>query len=154
MGNGTSSTDYKLLHKTQTGLAAEFFVAAELTRRGYVVTLTFGNTKAIDLIVINHAGEPVPVQVKGMQRSKSLCWNMSRDAVKENVFYVLVNLHADTLIQPEFFVLSGAEMKATLKKVESRRDYIDYTTIKASAFRNAWEKLGAVKPQNASPTVK
>ena len=32
-------------------LAGEYFVAAELYKRGYSVALTLGNTKAIDLFV-------------------------------------------------------------------------------------------------------
>jgi len=34
------------LTKGLSGLAGEYFVAGELTRRGYIVTLTLRNTKA------------------------------------------------------------------------------------------------------------
>ena len=34
------------------GSAGEFFVAAELTRRGYVASLTGKNTKAIDILIL------------------------------------------------------------------------------------------------------
>ncbi len=39
------------LEKSQTGIASEFYVAGELSRRGYNITLTFENTKGIDLWV-------------------------------------------------------------------------------------------------------
>jgi len=35
--------------RNSTHLAGEYFVAAELYRRGYSVALTLGNAKAIDL---------------------------------------------------------------------------------------------------------
>ena len=35
--------------RNSTQLAGEFFVAAELYRRGYSVAMTMGNAKAIDL---------------------------------------------------------------------------------------------------------
>jgi hypothetical protein len=37
------------LDKTLTGISAEMFAAGELARRGFNVTITFGNTKAIAL---------------------------------------------------------------------------------------------------------
>ena len=38
------------------GIAGEFFVAAELTRRGIVASLTSKNTKAIDILASNKDG--------------------------------------------------------------------------------------------------
>jgi len=37
--------------KNNTHLAGEFFVAAELFKRNYQVSLTLGNAKEVDLIV-------------------------------------------------------------------------------------------------------
>lgn len=42
------------LEKNQTGIASEFYVVAELSRLGYDVTITFGNTKLIDLLHIDN----------------------------------------------------------------------------------------------------
>jgi len=33
--------------------ACQFYAAAELTRRGYLVSLTFGNAPVADLLVVN-----------------------------------------------------------------------------------------------------
>jgi len=38
------------LPKNSSGLSSEYFVAAELYRRGYNVGLTIGNAKAIDIL--------------------------------------------------------------------------------------------------------
>lgn len=39
-----------------TNLAAEFYVASQIFRLGHTVTITYGNTKEIDLIVHNENG--------------------------------------------------------------------------------------------------
>ncbi|WP_373708341.1 group I intron-associated PD-(D/E)XK endonuclease [Kaistella sp.] len=51
------------LEKNQTGIASEFYVAGELSRLGYNVSVTFGNTKSIDLLVEKN-GKTKAVQVK------------------------------------------------------------------------------------------
>lgn len=37
------------IQSSSTGLSGEYFVAAELLRRGYSVGITMGNAKAIDI---------------------------------------------------------------------------------------------------------
>ena len=43
----------KKLSTIQTGVAGEYFVAAELSRRGYVASLTLRNTRGIDVLASN-----------------------------------------------------------------------------------------------------
>jgi hypothetical protein len=45
-------------------MAGTFAVAAELSRRGYDVALTLGNTPTIDLLCASPGGRPFKVQVK------------------------------------------------------------------------------------------
>ena len=72
------------LEKSQTGIASEFYVAGELSRLGYDVTITFGNTKSIDLLV--HKDDQVyAIQVKGIQQTKSICWNLNKTRFRESV---------------------------------------------------------------------
>lgn len=90
------------LEKQQTGIASEYYVAGELSRLGYNVSLTFGNTKSIDLL-IEKDDHTVAIQVKGIQRTKSICWNLDKTKVKPNILYILVNLHVDQINEkPEF----------------------------------------------------
>lgn len=130
-----------LLDKANTGIACEFLAAGELARRGYNVTMTFGNTKALDLLV-EKDGKLVSVQVKGIQRIKSICWNISLSKLDDlKAFYVLVNLNADTLEAPEYFILTEAEVKKHFKPTKSGRDYLDYNEAKRQGFQDRWEKL-------------
>jgi len=135
------NTNYTLLNKTNSGIAAEFLVAGELARRGFNVTLTLGNTKSIDLLIEKN-NKLIPVQVKGIQRRKSICWNISLSNLEnDNMIYVLVNLNADTLESPEYFILTEEEVKKHFKPTNSGRDYLDYNPAKKMDLENRWDKI-------------
>ena len=133
--------EYQKLEKTQTGIASEFLVAGELARRRFNVTMTFGNTKAIDLLV-EKDNKLIPIQVKGIQRKKSVGWNISKSKLQEKVIYIFVNFHADKLeISPEYFIMTSSELDEHLKEVESGRDYIDYNYVQKLNFKDKWNKI-------------
>jgi hypothetical protein len=62
----------------KSGLAGEFFVAAELLKRGLQTSLTLGNAKSIDLFAINDKGTSFTIQVKALRSPGSVlflcCW--------------------------------------------------------------------------------
>jgi hypothetical protein len=51
----------------KSGLAGEFFVAAELLKRGLQTSLTLGNAKSIDLFAINDLDKRFTIQVKALR---------------------------------------------------------------------------------------
>jgi hypothetical protein len=56
------------------GVAGEYFVAAELSRRGYVASLTLRNTRGIDVLASNSdATKTVGIQVKTNQTDRREC---------------------------------------------------------------------------------
>ena len=128
------------LPRTLTGISSEFFVMAELSRRGYNTTITFGNTKAIDLLV-EHKGKTIMVQVKGIQKTKSICWNVSEDTLRSGLLFVFVNLHVDTMRPPEYFIMTNREVDKHLKRTNSGRNYIDYNYIKRLNVQDEWSKI-------------
>src|SRR6266480_3737572 len=85
----------KKLSTIQAGISGEYFVAAELSRRGYVASLTLRNTKGIDVLASNaDATKSVGIQVKTCQGLKPV-WllNLKAEADSaENLFYVFVCL--------------------------------------------------------------
>lgn len=90
-----------------TGLAGEFFVAAELLKRNLQVSVTFGNAKSIDLFAYHENGYKYIVQVKSV-RSKNFFF-IQRNTVNPDQVYVFVILN-----QPghsvEYFIAWGAEL--------------------------------------------
>ena len=97
------------LSTIQTGIAGEYFVAAELTRRGLVASLTLRNTRGIDILASNvDATKSVGIQVK-TKRGKKPDWILNKKAeldVAENLFYVFVLF--DQLQNPEYYIVPRA----------------------------------------------
>src|SRR5258708_27079024 len=73
-------------------LAGEYFVAAELYKRGFSVAMTLGNAKAIDLFAEKDF-RAVNVQVKAISVRKNLGWPILKTMVSQKVLYVFVCLN-------------------------------------------------------------
>ena len=82
-----------------TGVAGEYFVAAELSRRGFIASITMRNTRGIDILATNaEAKRAVTIQCKS-SRNKSKSWILSDKAehfTAKNHYYVFVKLGAET----------------------------------------------------------
>jgi len=114
-----------------TGLSGEYFVAAELLRRGFAVGITMGNTKAIDILA-EKDGQQLIIQVKSIYRKKNVGWPIMKDSVKNNCFYIFVNLNADKMISPEYYICTSPEAKEKVKQ---------YATLNNEKYLNNWNKL-------------
>ena len=89
-----------------SGLAGELFVAAELLKRGLQVSITFGNAKAIDLLVHNpKIPHTFAVQVKALRQPNFFL--LGRQDVRSTNMYVFVLLNKpDTAVR--YFVVPGS----------------------------------------------
>ncbi|MBE0671511.1 MAG: hypothetical protein IH588_13060 [Anaerolineales bacterium] len=90
-----------------TGLAGEFFVAAELLKRNLQVSVTFGNAKSIDLFAINENGIRYTVQVKSV-RTKNF-FLIPRAGIKTDQVYVFVILNPPGQ-SVDYFIASGVQL--------------------------------------------
>jgi hypothetical protein len=138
------------------GVSGEYFVAAELSRRGYICSVTLKNTKGIDILVCNEeATRTIGVQVKTNQINKSewILNEKSEKLIDENIFYVFVNLRkVDEL--PEFYIvpskvvakftstnhkkwLSGKGKKGQKRNDSTMRKFRDLD----KEFLNRWDLL-------------
>lgn len=62
------------------GVSGEYFVAAELSRRGYIASITLRNTKGVDVLCSNFdATKTVGIQVKTSRCSKRV-WILNQKA--------------------------------------------------------------------------
>jgi hypothetical protein len=81
------------------GVAGEYFVAAELSRRGFIASITMRNSPGIDVLATNlKAKKAVTIQCK-TSRSSTKGWILSDKAevfAPKNHFYVFVRLGAAT----------------------------------------------------------
>src|SRR5262245_3256398 len=105
----------------QVGIAGEYLVAAELSRRGYVASVTLRNTRGIDILASNaDATKSVGIQVKATQRSQPR-WMMSSKAEKdtaENLFYVFVCLPPGST--PTFYIVPRRVVAQYVRKSHAR----------------------------------
>ena len=108
---GAASSSNAPLSSILCGVSGEYFVAAELSRRGYIASLTLRNTRGIDILASNvEATRSVGIQVKtgqGAERS----WLVGRhveEGTAENLFFVFVRLNSGGA--PAFHVVPRAEV--------------------------------------------
>jgi len=152
--------------KALTGIAGAHFVAAELSQRGYIATVTSRNTEGIDILASNLDGsKSVSIQVKtsGAKHRKSFLrsWMLSKkheNIFSDNMFYVFVNLNPDDK-KPDFYIVPSktvahyisSKHKTWLKTPGKKgRKHVD-TTMRlfkihnkkvARTYLNNWGNLG------------
>ena len=154
--------DEKESDKTgRIGVAGEFFVAAELTRRGYVASLTSKNTKSVDILASDKDGaHSVSIQVKTCDDPKRLKWKMSssvEQSATPNLYYVFVNLNGGC--EPSFYVVPSKYVayrvkedyenwlhtpgkKGQQRNETSMRTFAFVNECEGKAYRDAWHLLG------------
>ncbi len=89
------------------GTAGEYYVCAELCRRGYLALLTPKNNPLFDVVAANSEGTTaVSIQVKTRSVGNTQGWKLSTQVGGSETpsvpFIVLVNLHNDRL--PDFYI--------------------------------------------------
>lgn len=73
-------------------MAGEFLAAGQLFKRGYLVSITMGNAKAVDLFVSNPTtGKTFKVQVKTLRQKN--CFPVRRECLDPDSIYVFIILN-------------------------------------------------------------
>lgn len=101
------------MDKSLIGIAGAHFVAAEMSQKGYVVTLTSRNTEGIDILASNKDGtKTVSIQVKTTEgKTEPRAWILgkkSENLKSANLFYVFVTLKKDQI--PNFFIVPSTDV--------------------------------------------
>ncbi|MDD3878015.1 MAG: hypothetical protein PHT69_15450 [Bacteroidales bacterium] len=126
-----------------TGMAGEFLTAGKLFKRGYQASITFGNAKAIDILVYNPViDKSFVVQVKTL-RSKN-CFLIKKENINKEHIYVFVVLYSDEK-QEEYFIVKGDEILSNINEffgssykrdIPSTMPAINYNPLKK--YLNNW----------------
>jgi predicted AAA+ superfamily ATPase len=122
-----------------TGLSGEYFVAAELYRRGWSVGMTIGNAKAVDLFAEKDE-RIIAIQVKSIYKKKNNGWPIMFDKVKKDCFYIFVNLNADKMESPDYYICTSEEASIRVKQYKTR-GILTLTSLNSKEFKGNWEKL-------------
>ena len=95
------------LEKGLVGVSGEYFVAAELSKRGYIASITLRNTKGVDILCSTQDSKKAfGVQVK-TNASSQRSWILTKKSEEYyggNLFYVFVTLN-DGNDSPNYFVV-------------------------------------------------
>ena|SRR3989338_2731322 len=124
---------------SQTGFAAELFVAAELAKQGHVVTITWGNEKAIDILA-TQAGDPrntTSIDVKGL--ASPAPWALGNYAQKKKHpdIYVFCYLNKPNL-RPEYFVVPKQDVDRLVGYATNNKSaWINFKEI--TEFKDRWD---------------
>lgn len=104
------------IEKGLLGVAGEFFVAAELCRRGIYAQPTFGSQKRLDLLACGADGKMLRLEVKSKQGNE---WPNCKGIHGDDVFIVFVDFKGKgSHEKPDFYVLSSAEWRSVVLSVK------------------------------------
>ena len=105
-----------------TGVSGEYFVAAELTRRKYIASITLRNTKGIDILASNQkASKSIGIQVK-TNSTGNKSWILNKKAEKsfaDNLYYIFVVL-GNIDEQPIFHIVPSKIVASQLRRGHSK----------------------------------
>ncbi len=128
-----------------TNLASEFYVLATLYRLGIDASLTLGNKKSVDILVVGGEGKVLTVDVKGVAgRYDWPADNVHPDGLVRH-FYVFVSFEAhidDPDIPPSVWVVPSAHVHRFLKSYRTRT-VVSRSLLKnqGAEFKSAWQQL-------------
>lgn len=100
------------LSKGITGIAGEYYVAAELSRRGFMASVTLRNNDSVDIHASKLSENKIfAIQVKTNQ-DNNRSWILAKKAESnksDKFFYVFVAFNGEKE-RPEFFIVSSVKV--------------------------------------------
>jgi hypothetical protein len=122
-----------------SGVAGEYFVAAELSRRGYIASITLRNTRGVGILASNaDATRTVGTQVKTNQGTKpswllsEKIWRPVESGLAQNLYFVFVCLN--DLGAPAHYVASRGDVARYCR--ESHRNWLASVGRKGQPHRD------------------
>ena len=119
-----------------TNLASEFFVLSTLARLGINASLSLGNKKKVDIVVMKKDGTYLTIDVKGIAGKDDWILGDSEIDFSQNHFYALVSYEkkiSEITMTPLAWVFSAQELKQfDLIKISKneKTKYISYPKIR------------------------
>ncbi|MFM1921932.1 MAG: hypothetical protein RLZZ303_3566 [Candidatus Hydrogenedentota bacterium] len=112
------------LESTLVGVAGEYYVAAELSARGFIAAITLRNSRGIDIIATPPNGKPsVSIQVKTSSKRGEKWILNKKDEVSpsKSHFFVFVLLRGEGK-RPSFHIVPSSVVAEYIKT--SHRDWL------------------------------
>lgn len=116
-----------------TNLASEFWVLSMLYRLGADASLTLGNKKSVDIVIVTDAGRTKTVDVKGVMGP----WDWPADNIRlpgpKNHFYVFLSFEGKIdkpEATPAAWIVAASRLNPFLRK------YKTHTVVSRPAMRS------------------
>ena len=138
---------HRTYSRYSTQWAGQFYVAAELFKREFLMSFPLGNAKETDLMVKSPRGTPFRVEVK-TQRTVNF-WRYKQKNASEDLFYIFVYLNKIEQ-NPKFYILTSKEARLEwdeyyVKHPKEGRKPTDYglgTSFRSiEKYEGKWEKF-------------
>lgn len=128
-------------------MASEFYALSALTRLGFDASLTLGNKKAVDILIVHPDGSTATLDVKGLAGKND--WILGDSPLIENAnhFYVLLTFNGkitDLNAVPHIWIIPANKISRYVKTSGNHKTkYVSRKTIReqGSDFENAWHLL-------------
>lgn len=123
------------LSKQLSGISGEYFVAAELSRRGFLAAITLRNSESIDILAnLIITNKQICFQVKTSQRKRK--WPLSEKVEKDkskNKIYIFVNLLDENSL-PEYFLIDAITLSSIIE--EGHKKWLSTPNKKGESHNN------------------
>jgi len=134
------------MSKYNTNLASEFYVLSMLHRVGCDASLTLGNKKSVDIVVVRGPDDVITVDVKGLAGRTS--WPVDNvKKVAANHFFVFVcylGKIGDPSVVPEVYVVPSGQLAPLVYHAPgSGRQVLQLSRMRKDGadFKDAWHLL-------------
>jgi hypothetical protein len=133
-----------------TNLAAEFYVLSMLHRLGADATLTLGNKKGVDIVVVRDTGDAVTIDVKGVAARYDWPAGNVQSPHPERHFVVLVSFEgqiSNPAVAPRCWVVPFPDLEPYLWLYGTRLDVLR-SSMEAygTQFENGWSLITGQPP--------
>lgn len=132
------------MSRYSTQWAAQYYVCAELTRRDYLVSLTFGNAPVVDIMATSSNGVSFTIDVKA-QSTKNF-WLIQQRQPIPNHYFVFIYLPKKINDPPLFFIATSTDVMAArnqyAQRMQNKGSYnpkfggVNWTTV--FQWQNNW----------------
>ena len=136
-----------------TNLASEFYVLSMLYRLGYDASLTLGNKKSVDILLVQETGNVITIDVKGLAGTTSWPVDNLKKITKNHflVFVSFLNKISNYSVLPEVYVVPSNNLSQLIyHSPNGKRRVVQLSRMRkdGSEFRNAWKLLNSINKTN------
>ncbi|MBA7537647.1 hypothetical protein ES705_29916 [subsurface metagenome] len=129
-----------------TNLASEFYVLSMLHRLDCNASLTLGNKKSVDIVVVRESGEVITVDVKGLAGTTSWPVDNVKKIARDHflVFVSFIGKISDHSVPPEVYVVpSKCLAPLVYHSPNGRRHVVQLSRMRkdGTKLRDAWHLL-------------